>query len=242
MPSLYPPIGDPYFDGIPAGQVESFGEHLKVAVDNRVVIDTAQQFYPAFGHRPSVGKAAADQAAFGREFSGEILGVETMPKDWHSPPQEMPVGPLVISLVFPSAGSGAREPLVSSGFTGKGDVLSVDYPDPRHIIFSLDHWGAGGPVSGPIPIKPGLPQTLEVRFGSFFPISARPHDIPESRWTDEGTKLTVSLDGTRVFEARTPFYAAPAETVVVGRNAIGASGCAAQFGGQIISVRRGTVR
>jgi hypothetical protein len=242
MPSLYPPIGDPYFDGLPADVVENFAEHLRIAVDGRVVIDTAQQFYPAFGLSPAVGSTASDQAAFGRLFSGKILGVRTIRKDWRPTPQARLLGPLLIKLEFPSQGGTAHEPLVSSGYAGRGDVLSVAYPDSGHAIFSLDHWGAGGPTSGPVPIKPGTPETLEVSFGSFFPASERPLEIPEAKWTDVASKLTISLDGTKVFEVRTPFYAAPADTIVVGRNAIGASGCVAEFGGRILSVGRGAVK
>ncbi|MGA2018701.1 MAG: hypothetical protein ABSH26_17305 [Opitutaceae bacterium] len=241
MPPLYPPVGDPYFDAVPARRVDTFAEHLKVAFDDRPIIDAAEQFYPALRSRPNIGVAGPNQSAFGRRFTGEIMNARTLPKDWNtlSPVQ---VGPLVITLVFPNDRTGTCEPLVSSGFAGRGDVLKVTYPDSWHAIFTLDHWGYGGPSSDAVPIKPGTLQTLEVRFGSFYPETERPPEASPDSWTKAASRLEVSLDGKLVFDAPATFYEAPGETVAVGRNAIGASGCVATFGGRILTVRRGSAR
>jgi hypothetical protein len=238
MPPLYPPLGDPYFDGIPPATLEAFSERLRVSLDGTEVIDTAQQFYPPFSLEPAIGSGAEHQAGLGGRFSGEILGIRRLAKDWRAPARVPQVGPIVISLEFPVGQPGARDPIVASGYAGRGDVLTVDYVGANHVTFSLDHWGYGGPTSGPVEIKPGVRQTLEVRFGSFFPASGRPGDVPASRWSDAAGKLEVILDGRSVFEARTAFYDVPDESVVVGRNSIGSSSCSAKFTGRILSSAR----
>jgi hypothetical protein len=242
MAPLYPPLGDPYFDGISQGKAEAFDERLTVSLDGTPVIDTTQQFYPPFALRPSVGSGKAGQAALGDRFTGEIIGIRSLAPDWNAAPRAAQVGPLVISLEFPVGQPGVSDPLVSSGYTGRGDLLIVNYLDSTHVTFSLDHWGYGGPVSAPVEIRPGTSQTLEVRFGSFFPASVRPADVPSSRWSDAASRLEVILDGKSVFDVKTPFYGVPAESVVVGRNPIGASSCAAKFTGRILSSRRGDLR
>jgi hypothetical protein len=242
MPGLYPPLGDPYFDGLPKKEVEAFGERLRVALDGVQVIDTAQQFYPPFALQPSIGSGASNQAALGKRFTGQILVSRRLAANWRSRSRATTAGPLAISLVFPAGHPGSTEPLVSSGYAGRGDILSVKYLESRHVTFSLDHWGYGGPTSEPVGIEPGVRQTLEVRFGSFFPSADRPIDVPAGRWSDAGGKLEVILDNRQVFEAKTPFYEAPAETVVVGRNAIGSSSCGAQFTGQILGSSRAPFR
>ena len=242
MPPLYPPLGDPYFDGIPKGAVESFGERLTIDLDGIRIIDTAQQFYPPIALRPSIGSGGANQTSLGNRFSGEILGVRRLTKDWRTAPSPALAGPMVILLEFPVGQLGAHEPIISSGFAGRGDVLSVGYVDARHVTFSFDHWGAGGPTSDPVEIKPGVVQNLEVRFGSFFPASKRPSDVPASLWADASGRLQVILDNHMVFEVKASFYEVPAETVVVGRNAIGSSSCTAKFTGQVVSSTRVRLR
>jgi hypothetical protein len=242
MPPLYPPIGDPFFDGIPARAVEAFGVRLRISLDGIPVIDTAEQFHPPFSIRPSIGSGAPTQRALGRRFSGKILGARRLKPDWGSAVRATEAGPLVISLEFPNGQAGVSEPLVSSGSTGRGDILIVNYIDANHVTFYLDHWGYSGPTSGPVEIRPGVRQKLEVSLGSFFPASERPADVPASRWAAAAGRLEVDLDGRRVFEASTPFYDAPSETVVIGRNQIGSTRCGSNFSGRIIAHLRGDLR
>ena len=243
MPPLYPPAGDPYFDGVPGSKAEAFSTRLTVLLDGDPVFDdTAQQFFPAFRVRPWVGEGQTGQWALGRRFTGEIERVRLLERDWNAPEKANLVGPLVITLEFPAGRTGAREPLVSSGSAGRADVLVVNYLDPNHVAFALDHWGYGGPTSGPVEVKPGRKQIVEVRFGSFFPASRRQEGVPASLWSDAAGRLAVFLDKRLVLDVRTPFYEAPSETVAVGLNSIGASSCDAQFTGRIHGFHRAKLK
>jgi hypothetical protein len=233
MPPLYPPIGDPYFDGVPPATLAAFGNRLRVWLDGSLVIDSPQQFHPPFRTAPGIGGGDLGQQALGRRFTGTILGVRRLKPDWAALTRAVRSGPLVISLEFPPGRAGGHEPIVTSGVTGRGDVLVVNYLDSNHVTFSLDHWGYGGPVSGPVEIKPGVRQTLEVRFGSFFQADERPADVPLSAWSTASQKLELILDRQKVFEVKTRFYDALPQEVAVGRNSIGASSCVAEFSGRI---------
>jgi hypothetical protein len=233
MPPLYPPIGDPFFDGVPPKSLEAFSNRLRVWLDGDEVIDAPQEFHPPFRTSPGIGVGASDQAALGKRFTGDILSAVSTKADWNAVAKLARSGPLMILLEFPVGQAGGHEPIVTSGEPGKGDVLVVNYLDANHVTFALDHWGYGGPVSGPVEIKPKRRQTLEVRFGSFFPASDRPANVPVREWSAAGERLKLILDGHDVFDVQTSFYDAAADEVVVGRNSIGASSCVAEFSGRI---------
>jgi hypothetical protein len=233
MPTLYPPIGDPYFDDVPDATLAVFGSHLRVWLDGDEIVDVPQQFHPSFSTKPGVGGGSRGQWALGQKFTGEILHSRLLKPDWDALTKAAHAGPLVISLEFPENSAGKHEPIVTSGVAGRGDVLVVNYLNSNHATFALDHWGYGGPVSGPIEIKPGTRQTLEVRFGSFFPESDRPRDVPIPQWSAASEKLELSLDGHQVYEVKTPFYQISPDDVIVGKNPIGASSCVAEFSGRI---------
>jgi hypothetical protein len=233
MPPLYPPIGDPFFDKIPKAARAQFANWLRVWLDGVLVIETTQQFHPPFSTRPGIGGGEKGQEALGRRFTGKVLSVRRLKSDWTALTWATRAGPLVISLEFPVGQVGTHEPIVTSGVAGKGDVLVANYIDANHVTFSMDHWGYGGPTSGPVEIKPGVRQTLEVRFGSFFEPDERPTDIPVSQWSAAHEKLELILDHQKVYEVKTPFYPAAPQDVVVGINLIGASSCVAKFSGRI---------
>jgi len=140
--------------------------------------------------------------------------------------------------VFPEGNYGVREPLVSSGVTGKGDVLAVTYLDSQHVSFLLDHWGHPALKSGPVEIAPGTMQMLDVRFGSFFPADERPAGVSMQQWSEASGKIVVALNGQKVFDTKAAFYDASPGTVAVGQNIIGASTCISRFSGQVIGYIR----
>lgn len=242
MPPLYPPAGDPYYDGVPPGALDAVSRRLRVTLDGTQVIDTIEQFHPPFAIRPTLGPDASPTGPLGGRFTGAILGVRRVSADWNAIAEAQRAGPLVIALEFPGGNSGAHEPLVSSGTPGRGDVLAVNFVDSNHVTFSLDHWGYGGPTSDAVEIKPGTRQMLRVGFGSFFPASARPREIAASRWSDAAGRLEIDLDDRRVFAVPAPFYEASPESVAVGRNQIGASSCTARFSGRIVGYFRGELK
>ncbi len=242
LPSLYPPVGDPYFDGIPPRAIEAFNSHLRVSLDGIPLFDSPQLVFPAFRERPLIGTSAPGQASLGERFTGTIEKVTVLKPDWNAMIKAEQSGPMVISLAFPANKVGLHEPLLTSGSQGRGDVLVANYVDATHLTLTLDHWGYGGPTSAPIAIKPGTRQLLEVYFGSFFPADERPADIDASHWAAAAGRLTVLLDHVKVFDVATPFYEAPSATVIVGKNSIGASSSLAEFSGQIFGSYRGQLK
>lgn len=241
MAPLYPPASDPYFDRVSPEAATALAGSLRVWLDGIEVLDTPQTFFPAFRQTPEIGEGTTHQRALGSRFSGKILEFHHSKPDWNSMAGATRVGPVVVLLEFPKGKAGAREPLLTSGVTGRGDVLVANYIDAKRVTFTLDHWGVGGPTSDPVDVDPGTRKTLEIRFGSFYPAAHRPANVPEFAWSDAAGKLEVLLNHQMVFKAKVSFYDAPPESIAVGRNPIGASSCSAEFSGRIVGFIRGDV-
>lgn len=238
MAPLYPPKDDPYFDHLPKEAYAETMRRVSISMDGSLVEDVEQATYPPFRAMPAIGRGTVNQTALGDSFTGEVLGVRRLQPDWGARPKPVTVGPIVMTLDFPEGRTGIQEPLVSSGVTGRGDVLGVRYVDSRHVILFLDHWGYGGPLTKPLAFNPEESQVLEVRFGSFFPKSGRPSNVPEQVWSSASRRLVVNFNARTVLDQECGFYDAAPETVVVGRNPIGASTCQPSFTGKILGYGR----
>jgi hypothetical protein len=133
---------------------------------------------------------------------------------------------------------GQVEPLVVSGQTGRGDLLSLAYLEEGRVQLVADHWGWGAWRSEPW----ALSQTLTrhhvlIATGALLPpadhafMSAHPALLPLSR------RLIVEWNGVLVAQTDLPFFPVPRDQVVIGRNAIGGSTANAAFTGVVREVR-----
>lgn len=76
--SLYPPPEDGYYDRMPAAEADRLQHTLRVELDGRVVLAGRQDFYEASAGEVAIGRNPVSDA-FGRRFTGRILGVERLP-------------------------------------------------------------------------------------------------------------------------------------------------------------------
>ena len=220
MGSLYPPAAHPHFDGIPEGQALLRRRSLSVSLDGVEVLRRKTEFYDAFSREPDLGSSGS-RPAFRRPFSGRIVSARRVPEA--APAATSPsYGPLCIEFRFPPFGGKRSEPLVSSGESGRGNLLYVKYVDERSVVFGYDHWGVGGFETEPITVEPGAEQMLEVDYGALHAAAPAP-----------AKRVILRLNGTVVADRPGEFYACPPERVKVGVNAIGASTASERFSGTI---------
>ena len=78
MGSLYPPVEDPDYDGMPAAEVERRKHTLRVKFDGREVLSAHCDFYDSSPGDVAVGRNPVSDA-FGRRFTGVIHRVERLP-------------------------------------------------------------------------------------------------------------------------------------------------------------------
>jgi hypothetical protein len=142
-------------------------------------------------------------------------------------------GAVRLTVEFPTGRIGRAEPLVVTGAEGRGDLLSVEYLDARHLRFVYDHWGAAAIRSGRIEIVPGRKHVLTVRFGGL--LAGRTTPVTELAPLK---RLRVVLDEAEVMNVAAEFHLADADELHLGANRIGGSTCEPRFTGNILQAER----
>ncbi len=128
-------------------------------------------------------------------------------------------------VTFSALRPGAQEPLMVAGERENSDFLYIKCVTEQTIEFGYDRWGAGGPVSAPIPIQKGRPHRVTIEFPSFV-------NVPGNFIAPEPS-VRVWIDGREVFVCRAqPPLRAPKD-LWIGRNPLGGSTCGPEFHGQI---------
>jgi hypothetical protein len=113
-------------------------------------------------------------------------------------------------------------PIVSSGSTGRGDVIFLLYQPDETARIGLDHWGRGSSVSETFSFKRGIEHTLVVIAPCL--VGGAPKDS-EARHRIEhwSHRVYVEVDGTPVMNVAADFYPSDERSVTIGLNLIHAS-------------------
>jgi hypothetical protein len=155
-------------------------------------------------------------------------------KGWRVLPDAAPViptdefGPLTITLKWPTFTGARSEPLVSSGETGKGDLVYVKYVDANTVVLGYDHWGVGGFETEPLKVDFAAVQHVGVDYGALYAEgSGRSRE-----------KVILRLNGRVVADRPAGFHECAPDTVVLGANLIGASTATPGFSGVVLGQQR----
>jgi len=140
-------------------------------------------------------------------------------------------GPLLIKLKLPPFTAVRNEPLVSSGETGKGDLVYVKYVDANTVVLGYDHWGVGGFETDPLRVEGAAVQMIGVDYGALYAEGSG-----QSR-----DRVILWLNGRVVADRTAGFHVCAPDTVVVGSNLIGASTASPVFSGLVIGQERARV-
>jgi hypothetical protein len=223
---LYPPEMHPFFSGR-AAEARERVHTLAVRLDGAPYLDTHADFYDPVSPSLLFGRNDITDT-FGRRFTGEIGRIERLAPQvlLDSAPR---AGPVVMSLIFPAKHVEAREPLIVTGETGRGDIFYVEYLDESHVRFALDHWGVGLVKSEPVEFAPDRIQVLEVSMGSLELETAEPA---------KKNRFIVRFNGRTLIDCETKFHRASLTTQTIGVNLIGGSTCGPAFTGKILSIKR----
>jgi hypothetical protein len=177
----------------------------------------------------SVGKNQIGAPGCAAEFRGTLSSAQ------HDQAGRDPLdgpGDLRMSVRLPAKAPGQREPLVVTGRTGAGEILVIEYLDAQTVRFGWDHWGTPMVFSAPVMIDFAEQHTLDIAMGSLRTVA----DATLSP-AAEG-KISVAIDGRRIWEHAGLFFPAESAEMAVGRNPIGGTGCGPIFTGEILSAER----
>jgi len=227
--SLYPPAEHPCFAELSRAQMRLLKRTVRVSLNGITVFHASADFYDASPGQVFIGESRLWPAMAAGRFSGRILATRTRPlplAPWPDPGG----GPIVLRVRLPEGQTGAAEPLLLTGKPGRADVVFVEYVDAGHVRFGLDHWLHAASYSAVVAVDYAATHDIAVWLGSLAPAGSS---------LAERERFAVDLDGRRVLSMQTPFYDAPAFTLDVGHNSVGASSCRLDFSGDILELRRG---
>lgn len=115
---------------------------------------------------------------------------------------------------FPASPTGP-EPLLTLGRTGAGDFFFARSAGDGTVAFGFDHWGAGGPVTGPVALDPSQRHAVDVELDA------------------GGEEVRVTVDGKVVLAHRSAVHPWRADEVRAGRNPIGGTTTGPAFSGEL---------
>ena len=230
MGSLYPPVGSPYYDDYSPAQARAFQSTVRILFDGKVAIRRLITTYDGLSPNPVIGTTEDRPAYRDTPFSGRILGRHRL-RDTLTVAREP--GPVRLQLRLPPFSGVRHEPLLSSGTTGRGDLVYISYLADNKISFGFDHWSVGGSSSPPIAVDPNSTLAVEIDYPGLHARSAQA--LPA---LGVPGRLTIRLNGKLVLDVSTLSYACDPDSVVAGANYIGSSVAPPLFTGDLVETER----
>jgi len=225
MGSLYPPEAHPYYKGMPAGLARQRQRTIRVTLNGKVGLYRSAELFDGVALRPDIGTSGR-RPAFKQAFSGRILKSGVVAAAAPAA-KENEYGAIEVTAMLPVFSGRRSEPLVSSGETGKGNLVFIKYLDERTVVLGYDHWGAGAYESEPVRLEPGVEVKFTVDYGSLHEPGTGPHE-----------RIVIRVNDQVVLDKSAGYHPCEPDTVVVGANLIGASSSTPAFSGNLIGQRR----
>ena len=232
--TLYPPETHPFFNRGDGDYAHKLLRLLWVELDGRVVLCRRQPTYEGLRGDVTLGGKGTDTP-----FSGIIYSATREPLDWKALDWVRPAydklpallpdqnGTLHLQVQFTAnAPNGPREPLLVSGISGRGDLLSVEYLQAGYLRLCLDHWGQKTEFSEPIPYHPGVTYQMEIQHPTYAAKQVGGLLPPQP--------LRVTIDHRLVWQIEVRLYRIEPDQLYIGYNPIGGGVCAAAFRGVIL--------
>ena len=230
--SLYPPRQHPLFRTWSDTEVNKIRRRLEVAIDGQTALQASVNVYTSTSDGVHIGTNSLASDVTQPRFTGQILASRRLGAKPPVPPAVWPTGPVRLTLHLPPIRGGAPVPLVSTGRSGSGDLLSLQMMGDGRIRFIHDCWGSPDYTSSPVAITAGLEHTVEIEMGSLYPPDATLNDPALRR------RLAVWFDQKLLIDVERPFHPATPDSVEFGFNVIQASSADGMFTGTLLKTER----
>jgi hypothetical protein len=206
-----------------------------MALNGEPLINMLRPFHPSHPAEVEFGYNTIGASGAIANFPGtihEVRRVAPLEEDQ----LDQPWGPVRLAVRFPLGRTGTREPLLITGTTGRADVLFVEYGE-NAVRFGHDHWGVGAALGRWMPVDFNAIHRLEFDLASLYPPPGDP--AWEDRTPpDQAPATVIQLNREEALRSEFTAFPAPATSLAIGRNEIGASTCGVAFSGQILLRRR----
>jgi hypothetical protein len=247
--SQWPPAGAWPYHGLPVESVRTLRRRMLVRVNGAVALDAWAYTHPTKGLF-FLG-SSPDDAAFGQRFEGGRISM----REVALPDAERLMagdpggfGPVRIQVTreAPPPAGATRQPLVSAGYRNRWQSLSMEALDETRVRFLVAASASEGrELSCEASLPAGTSHTLEFAAGALLPPMGSPLWAGASAGEQEAMRgaVRLSLDGRVILEGRAAGApeVGPA-SVAIGENALGETGVAPRFEGQVRLVGRAGFR
>lgn len=230
--SLYPaPRRHPLFRHWTDDQIKAQQRKFSISLDGRVVMKAEVAVYPSTPSGVRLGRNGLAANVSPAKFRGRITFLRRLPLP--APPdldKDSLTGPVRIRFRLPLDPTDNFQPLICTGHSGAGDLLSIQIRSDGKFKFMHDCWGGGGIDSALVDPAPGPEQVVEVEMGSLYPASRK--DVPPAL----RQRFALRLNGRLIMDLPRPFNPSTAGEIVFGYNAIQAGSAQQMFSGSIQAI------
>lgn len=187
--------------------------------DDAVLLHGPAELHPTTADQITIGHNFIGTSTATSQLSAEILSFRRIPFPHLGTVFPQPPGVLRLELLLPLSPTAIySEPLLSSGPSGRGDLLFLRSEGGGRFRIGHDHWGGGAEFSEPFELDLTRRLELIVAMGSFFPKGdASTDDNPMRR------RLYVSCNGQVVFNRITTFHPGRTDELSLGENRAGST-------------------
>ena len=236
--AFLPPDTHPWFADAAPDEARRASRLLRLELDGKIVAQVFRRFDAVAGARVRLGAKSLGDAARPR-FSGEVIATHQVPlalADLAVPAVAESLrgdgDTFTLKLKFPRNRVSGFDPLVVTGRTGQGDLLTVEYLGAQRGRFVFDHWGSQTLFSEPVNLGADAAHELVVRMPWLAAAAG-------TRVEQRG-ELKVELDGAVGWAQSTMGFLADPEEIALGENPIGGGGnFGLKFTGEVLEARRG---
>jgi hypothetical protein len=174
MGGLYPPPEHPRFRDWSAAEVGRLRPQLRITFDGETLIGGSAASYPSSPGLVRLGENHTTGNVTEPRFTGEILSARALGLERIEAPVSLrATGPVQLRIILPDLPDGPGLPLVSTGVTGAGDMVSIRITGPGRAVLTHDNWGSPAARSEEFSFVPGEIQTITVEMGSLLPAGCR---------------------------------------------------------------------
>jgi hypothetical protein len=240
MGSLFPPAEDPTMAAMPVYLRTQLKNLTRVTLDGREVFAARGASHDAPPETLDLGANSVGLSSCAAQFSGDILRYSRPPALGVSLTEVMKtqLGPVRLTLKFPTGRVGLSEPLLAVGKAGQGDTVFAWYLDARTVRFTYEHQGAAAIASDPVTIDFTREHVVEIDFGALHPVDAGVEQMMGARREKPVSRLRVGLDGQSVWSADVDHYPSHDAPMTVGENPVGGLSGLQRFSGVIYRIER----
>lgn len=148
-------------------------------------------------------------------------------------------GPLELQVRLPIGATGRRQPLLTTGRTGAGTFVIIDYLDPKRIRIGVDIWNQVLLWSEPITCDYNQIQRITIAHSALFPAnSPAARALPPESLRALRETVTVHVGDAPAIHAPLPAYDARPGEITPGETRIGGSNTDPTFTGELLTLTR----